>query len=180
MKNLRQQYEKEAVKELTKQFGYKNKMEVPHIIKVVLSEGVKEGPQNPKSVDVAAAEMTDIAGQRVVIKRAKKSIANFKLKSKDPIGCMVTLRGERMYLFLNKLINLSLPKVRDFRGLSPKSFDGRGNYSFGILEQLIFPEVDYDKVDKTRGMNIAIVTSAKTDDEARALLSKLGIPFRER
>ncbi|OGC10769.1 50S ribosomal protein L5 [candidate division WOR-1 bacterium RIFOXYA2_FULL_37_7] len=180
MKNLKEKYEKTVLKELQKEFGYKNHMEVPHVIKVVLSEGVKEGPQNEKSVDVAAAEMSNIAGQHAVIKRAKKSIANFKLKARDPIGCMVTLRGEKMYLFLNKLINISLPKVRDFRGLSPKSFDGRGNYSFGIQEQLIFPEVDYDRVDKTRGMNIAIVTSAKTDKEAKALLSGLGIPFREK
>lgn len=180
MKNLKEKYEKEAIKELMKEFGYKNKMEVPKLVKVVLSEGVKEGTTNPKAVDAAAAEMSDIVGQRVVIKKAKKSIANFKLKTHDPIGCMVTIRGSRMYLFLNKLINIALPKVRDFRGLSPRSFDGQGNYSFGLKEQLIFPEVDYDKVDKVRGMNIVIVTTAKTDKEAQSLLKQLGIPFREK
>lgn len=180
MKSLKERYEKIAIPELMKEFGYKNKMEVPKLVKVVLSEGVKEGTTNPKATDAAAAEMTNIVGQRVVIKKAKKSIANFKLKTHDPIGCMVTIRGEKMYLFLNKLINLALPKVRDFRGLSPKSFDGRGNYSFGLKEQLIFPEVDYDKVDKVRGMNIVIVTTAKSDKEARALLAQLGVPFRER
>lgn len=180
MKSLKEIYEKHAIPELMKKFGYKNKFEIPKILKVVVSEGVKEGPQNAKAVDVAAIELSDIVGQRVVIKKAKKSIANFKLRARDPIGCMVTIRGERMYLFLNKLINIALPKVRDFKGLSAKSFDGRGNYSFGITEQLIFPEVDYDKVDKARGMNITIVTSAKTNEEACELLSCLGMPFRER
>ncbi len=180
MIGLKEKYDKQIVKELMGEFGYKNKMEVPRVVKLVLSEGIKEGTTNPKAADIAAAEMMSFVGQHVVIKKAKKSIANFKLKTHDPIGCMVTLRGERMYLFLNKLINIAMPKIRDFRGLSPKSFDGRGNYSFGLKEQLIFPEVDYDKVDKTRGMNIVIVTTAKTDKEARALLSKLGIPFRER
>lgn len=180
MTNLKEKYEKEIVKELIKEKGYKNKMQVPKLVKVVVSAGVKDGTTNPKAADAAAAELTDITGQKSVITRAKKSISNFKLKAKDPIGCLVTLRGNRMYLFLNKLINVSLPKVRDFRGLSSKSFDGQGNYSFGITEQLIFPEVNYDKVDKVRGMNITIVTTAKTNDEAKELLSKLGIPFRER
>lgn len=180
MTNLKEKYEKEVVKELIREKGYKNKMQVPKLIKVVVSAGIKDGTTNPKAADVAAAEITDITGQKSVITRAKKSISNFKLKAKDPIGCLVTLRGNRMYLFLNKLINVSLPKVRDFRGLSSKSFDGQGNYSFGITEQLIFPEVNYDKVDKVRGMNITIVTTAKTDSEARELLAKLGIPFRER
>ncbi|MBI5701849.1 50S ribosomal protein L5 [Candidatus Saganbacteria bacterium] len=180
MNNLKEKYEKEAVKHLVSEFSYKNKMEVPKLVKVVISEGIKEVTTNPKAVDIAAAEISDITGLHAVIKKAKKSIANFKLKSKDPIGCMVTLRGEKMFLFLNKLINIGLPKVRDFKGLNPKSFDGRGNYSFGLKEQMIFPEIDYDKVDKTRGMNIVIVTTAKTDKEAKALLSQLGIPFREK
>lgn len=179
MINLKEKYDKEIVKKMVEQFGYKNNMEVPKLVKVVISEGVKEGTTNPKAVDIAAAEIRDITGLHVVIKKAKKSIANFKLKSKDPIGCMVTLRGEKMFLFLNKLINIGLPKVRDFRGLNPKSFDGSGNYCFGLKEQMIFPEIDYDKVDKVRGMNIVIVTTAKTDAEAKALLSLLGIPFRE-
>lgn len=179
MIDIKKKYESEVVAGLIREFGYKNKMEVPKVTKIVISEGVKEGTQNPKATDAAALELSEIAGQHAVIKKAKKSIANFKLKAKDPIGCMVTLRGEKMNLFLNKLINLALPKVRDFKGLSSKSFDGRGNYSFGLKEQLIFPEVDYDKVDKTRGMNIVIVTSAGSDKEAKALLSKLGIPFRE-
>ena len=180
MKGLKEKYDKKVIAELMKEFGYKNKMEVPKLVKVVLSEGVKEGTTNPKAVDAAAAELSAIVGQKVVIKKAKKSIANFKLKTHDPIGCMATIRGEKMYLFLNKLINIALPKVRDFRGLSPKSFDGSGNYSFGLKEQLIFPEVDYDKVDKVRGMNIVIVTTAKTDKEAKSLLTHLGISFRER
>lgn len=180
MINLKEKYEKEISKALVKEFGYTSVMQIPKLVKIVLSEGVKEGVQNAKAIETAAQEMIDITGQKVVIKKAKKSIANFKLKAKDPIGCMVTLRGERMYLFLNKLVNLALPKVRDFKGLSPKSFDGRGNFSFGIREQLIFPEVDYDKVDKARGMNITIVTSAKSDAEALSLLSKFGIPFREK
>ena len=179
MLSLKEKYDNEVVKELSRKFGYKNVWQVPRLIKVVLSRGVSEGVSNPKAVEVAQAELRDIAGQFPMITYAKKSIANFKLKAGDPIGLMVTLRGERMYLFLSKLINISLPKVRDFKGLSPKSFDGRGNFSFGIREQLIFPEVDYDKVDKVRGLNITITTTAKTDEEARELLAKLGIPFRK-
>ncbi len=180
MKGLKEKYNSEIVDLLMKEFGYKNRMQAPKFVKVVLSAGVKDGTQNPKATDTAAQEMTEITGQRAVVKKAKKSIANFKLKSKDPIGCMVTLRGEKMFLFLNKLVNIALPKVRDFKGLSSKSFDGRGNYSFGLKEQMIFPEVDYDKVDKVRGMNITIVTTAKSDKEAKALLEKIGIPFREK
>ena len=180
MKSLKEEYKKVIGPELIKKFGYKNQFEIPKLVKVVISQGIKEGPQNPKWVETAAAELTEIAGQKAVIKKAKKSIANFKLRAKDPIGSVVTIRGDRMYLFLNKLINISLPKIRDFRGLSAKSFDGRGNYSFGLTEQLIFPEVDYDKVDRVRGMNITIVTSAKTDEEAKELLTHIGIPFREK
>ncbi|MFA4905942.1 MAG: 50S ribosomal protein L5 [Candidatus Margulisiibacteriota bacterium] len=179
MRSLKERYHKEAVKELSKKFGYKNVWQVPRLVKVVISRGVSEGSSNPKAVEISQAELSEIAGQFPMITYAKKSIANFKLKAGDPIGLVVTLRGERLFLFLNKLINIALPKVRDFRGLSPKSFDGRGNYSFGIREQLIFPEVDYDKVDKVRGMNITIATTAKTDAEARELLSLLGIPFRK-
>lgn len=179
MLSLKEKYHKEVVKELSKKFGYKNVWQVPRLVKVVISRGVSEGASNPKAVEISQAELSEIAGQFPMITYAKKSIANFKLKAHDPIGLVVTLRGERLFLFLNKLINISLPKVRDFRGLSPKSFDGRGNYSFGIREQLIFPEVDYDKVDKVRGMNITIATTAQTDAEARELLTLLGIPFRK-
>jgi large subunit ribosomal protein L5 len=179
MLSLKNKYRKEVVAELSRKFGYKNVWQVPRLIKVVLSRGVSEGVSNPKAVELAQAELRDIAGQFPMVTYAKKSISAFKLKAGDPIGLMVTLRGERMYLFLSKLINIALPKVRDFKGLSPKSFDGRGNYSFGIREQLIFPEVDYDKVDKVRGMNITIATTARTDAEACELLAKLGIPFRK-
>jgi large subunit ribosomal protein L5 len=171
-------FSKEIAVKMMKQYKYKNPYEVPRIEKVVLSRGVAEGTSNAKAVDAAAAELAEIAGQHPVITYGKKSIANFKLKRNDPVGCRVTLRGERMYLFLNKLVNISLPKVRDFKGLNPRSFDGRGSYSFGIREQLIFPEVDYDKVDKVRGMNITIVTTGKTDAEAEKLLRLIGIPFR--
>jgi large subunit ribosomal protein L5 len=180
MSKLKEKHQKEIAAEMTKRFNYKNPMQVPKVLKVVLSRGVAEGTVNPKATEVAAAELMEIAGQKPVITRAKKSIANFKLKARDPIGARVTLRGERMRLFLNKLVNISLPKVRDFRGLPRKSFDGRGNYSFGIKEQLIFPEVDYDKVDKVRGMNITIATSAHTDEEACELLKLLNFPIREK
>jgi large subunit ribosomal protein L5 len=178
-KSLKDLYLKEVVPGLMKRFKYENVMEVPKITKVVISRGVGEGTSNPKAVDEAAQELGDITGQKPAVKFAKKSIAAFKLKTNDPIGCMVTLRKEKMYLFLNKLFNMALPKVRDFKGLSKKSFDGRGNYSFGILEQLIFPEVDYDKVNKVRGMNITIVTTAKSNEEAMELLKLLGVPFKE-
>ncbi len=180
MSEIKEKYLKKIVPEMIKHFKYKNVYDVPKLIKIVISEGVSEGIVNPKATEAAAKELTEITGQKAVIKEAKKSIANFKLKARDPIGCMVTMRGERMYLFLNKLINISLPKIRDFKGLSPRSFDGMGNYNFGIKEQLIFPEVDYDKLDKVRGMNITVVTSAKSDEEARELLKMFGIPFMEK
>ncbi|NQU17342.1 MAG: 50S ribosomal protein L5 [Candidatus Saganbacteria bacterium] len=174
---LKEKYENIIVPALVKQFGYSNKMAVPKVKKVVLSCGVSEGTVNAKATQIALEELKQITGQAAAIRYAKKAIAGFKLKKNDPIGGMVTLRGEKMYLFLNKLIGICLPRVRDFRGLNPKSFDGRGSYSFGIKEQLIFPEIDYDRVDKTRGMNITIVTSANTDKEARALFEAMGIPF---
>lgn len=176
--SLDQKYKKDIVKQLMKEFGYKNVFEVPQVLKVLVSRGVSEAVTNPKAMEVSSKELALICGQRPIVRYAKKAIAAFKLKVRDPIGCFATLRGKKMYLFLNKLINISLPRVRDFRGLNPRSFDGRGNFSFGLNEQLIFPEVDYDKVDALRGMNITIVTSAKTDKEARRLLDLLGIPFR--
>jgi len=179
MSQMRDKYLNKIVPELKKKFSYKNIYEIPRLKKIVISEGIAEGVTNPKATEAAAAELADISGQKPVITRAKKSIAAFKLKAKDPIGCFVTLRGERMYLFLNKLVNIGLPKIRDFKGLSAKSFDGMGNYNFGLKEQLIFPEVDYDKLDKVRGMNITIVTSAKNNEEAKELLRLLGIPFME-
>lgn len=175
--SLKEKYEKEVAPALISEFGYKNKMAVPKVLKVVVSCGVSLGTQDPKATDTALEELKQITGQSPLRTFAKKSIANFKLKKNDPIGGMVTLRGGRMYRFLNKLISVCLPRVRDFRGLSPSSFDGRGNYSFGIKEQLIFPEIDYDKVDKARGMNITLATSAASDSEAKALLIGLGIPF---
>ena len=170
---LKDKYKK-IVPELIKKFNYRNSFQAPRLIKVVVSRGVSDGGQNAKSMEAASRELADITGQKPKINKAKKSIAAFKLRAGDEIGCTVTMRGQRMYLFLNKLINLALPKVRDFNGLNPRSFDGRGSYSFGIKEQLIFPEVDYDRVDKVRGMNITIHTSAKTDDEALELLKCLG------
>lgn len=175
--SLKEKYQNKVIPALKKEFGYDNVMAVPKMIKVVLSCGVSEGTVNSKATDIALEELKQLSGQAPAAKFAKKAIAGFKLKKNDPIGGMVSIRGSRMYLFLNKLINICLPRVRDFRGLNPKSFDGRGNYSFGIKEQLIFPEIDYDRVDKTRGMNITLVTSANTDKEARALLEGLGIPF---
>jgi len=160
-------------------FAYRNAMQVPKIEKVVLNMGVGEAIQNPKSLDGAVADLTAISGQKPVITKAKASIAGFKLREGMSIGCKVTLRGDRMYDFLDKLINVALPRVRDFRGVSPKAFDGRGNYTLGIKEQLIFPEIDYDKIDKIRGLEVVIVTTAKTDEEARELLKLMGMPFRE-
>jgi large subunit ribosomal protein L5 len=177
--NLKEKYEQEVVPALMEKFGYKNKMQVPKLEKVVINMGVGDALQNPKLLDAAVADLTQIAGQKPVITRAKKSISNFKVRAGAPIGCKVTLRGERMYDFLQKLMNVALPRVRDFRGVSPKSFDGRGNYTLGVREQLIFPEIDYDKVEKVRGMDITIVTTAKTDEEAREFLRLLGMPFRE-
>jgi large subunit ribosomal protein L5 len=176
---LKDFYYKECVPALKDEFGYTNPMQVPKIEKVVLNMGLGEAVQNPKIVEGAAEELTKIAGQRAVITKAKKSIATFKLREGMPIGCCVTLRGEMMYGFISKLINIALPRVRDFRGLSPKWFDGRGNYSMGIKEQIIFPEIDYDKIDKIKGLNITFVTSAKTDEEGRFLLKLIGMPFRK-
>ena len=179
MLNVAERYEKEAIPKLIEEFGYKNRMQVPKIQKVVLNMGLGEAIQNPKILDSALEELTQIAGQRAVITRARKSIAAFKLRAGMPIGCRVTLRGKRMYDFLTKLIAVAIPRIRDFRGISKKAFDGRGNYSMGIKEHIIFPEVDYDKIDKIKGLNITIVTSAKTDKEAFCLLSAIGMPFRK-
>jgi large subunit ribosomal protein L5 len=162
-----------------KRFNYRSPMQVPRVEKVVINMGVGEAVQNPKVLDGAMEDLTLISGQKPVVTRAKKSIAGFKLREGMPIGCKVTLRGDRMYHFLDKLINIALPRVRDFRGVSPKSFDGRGNYTLGLKEQLIFPEIDYDKVDKVRGMDVIIVTTAETDEEGRELLQALGMPFRK-
>ena len=179
MAKLEEFYHKECVPQLLKEFGYKNIMEVPRLGKIVLNMGLGEAVQNPKIVEGAAAELTSIAGQKAVITKAKKSIASFKLREGMPIGCRVTLRSERMYDFYTKLVNIALPRVRDFRGLNPKGFDGRGNFSMGIKEHIIFPEIDYDKIDKIKGFNITITTSAKSDDEGRFLLKTLGMPFKK-
>ncbi|MGI6091783.1 MAG: 50S ribosomal protein L5 [Veillonellaceae bacterium] len=177
MDRLKEKYLNEVAPALMKKFGYANVMEIPKIEKVVLNMGVGEAVGNPKVLDAAVADMTQISGQKPVITRAKKSIAAFKIREGMPIGAKVTLRGERMYFFLDKLFNIALPRVRDFRGVSPRAFDGRGNYTLGVKEQLIFPEIDYDKIDKIRGMDIIIVTNAKTDEEARELLKLMGMPF---
>ncbi|HBT20959.1 MAG TPA: 50S ribosomal protein L5 [Peptococcaceae bacterium] len=179
MPRLKEKYKKEVVPALMEIFKYKNVMEVPKIEKIVINMGVGEATQNPKALDAAVEDLTLISGQKPIIRKAKKSIAGFKLRRGMPIGCKVTLRGDRMWEFADKLINIALPRVRDFKGVSPNSFDGRGNYALGIREQLIFPEIDYDKVDKVRGMNIVFVTTAKTDEEARELLRLLGMPFRQ-
>ena len=178
MSQLKEFYEKEAVPKLTKTFNYKNIMQVPRLEKVVLNMGLGEAIQNIKLLDAAAAELQIIAGQHPVITRAKKSIAAFKLREGMPIGCMVTLRRNRMYDFFYKLVNVALPRVRDFRGISGKAFDGRGNYSLEIKEHIIFPEIDYDKIDKIKGLNISVVTSARNDEEGKELLRLLGMPFR--
>lgn len=177
MSRMKDKYNEEVAKVLMEKFGYKNVMEIPKIEKVVINMGVGEAVSNPKILDVAVNDMMTIAGQKPVVTRAKKSIAAFKIREGMPIGAKVTLRGQRMYEFLDKLLNIALPRVRDFRGVSPKSFDGRGNYTMGIKEQLIFPEIEYDKIDKIRGMDIIIVTTAKTDEEARELLRLMGMPF---
>lgn len=176
---LRDIYINECVPALREEFGYKNVMEIPQMKKIVINMGLGEAVQNPKIVEGAAEELTRISGQKAVITKAKKSIATFKLRVGMPIGCCVTLRGDKMYDFLSKLINIALPRVRDFRGLSPKGFDGRGNYSMGVQEEIIFPEIDYDKIDKIKGLNITIVTSARTDAESASLLRKLGLPFKK-
>ncbi len=178
MSRLRDRYRNELAPSLVERFNYRNIMQVPKVEKIVINMGVGEAAQDSKALEAAIRDLTAITGQRPVVARAKKSVANFKLREGMPIGCRVTLRGSRMYDFLDKLINVSLPRIRDFRGVSPRSFDGRGNYSLGIREQLIFPEINYDTIDKLRGMDITIVTSAKTDEEALALLSGLGMPFR--
>jgi len=176
---LRDKYAQEAVPALMKAFSYENKMQVPRLEKVVVNMGVGDAIQNPKALDSAADEMAQITGQKPVITRAKKSIAAFKVRTGMAIGCKVTLRGDKMYYFLDKLFNIALPRVRDFRGVSTRGFDGRGNYSLGLREQLIFPEIDYEKVEKIRGMDVVIVTTARTDEEAKELLGILGMPFRE-
>jgi large subunit ribosomal protein L5 len=178
MPRLKELYYKEIVPQLMKDFSYKNVMQVPKLEKIVVNMGLGEAIQNVKILDSAVIELAAITGQKSVITKAKKSIASFKLRQGMPIGCMVTLRKERMYEFIDRLMNVSLPRVRDFKGVSPKGFDGRGNYSVGVKDQLIFPEIDYDKIDKIKGLNITIVTSAKTDEEGRALLKSLGMPFR--
>ncbi|SFG10591.1 LSU ribosomal protein L5P [Novosphingobium sp. CF614] len=174
---MRSRYDEVIVKAMTEKFGYKNVMEVPGIEKITLNMGVGEASQDKKKVQTAAAEMEAIAGQKPVITKARKSIAQFKLREGMPIGCKVTLRRERMYEFLDRLITIAMPRIRDFRGLNPKSFDGRGNYAMGLKEQIIFPEISYDKIEKVRGMDIIITTTAKTDDEARELLRLFGFPF---
>ena len=178
MEILREQYEKEVVPALMKKFNYKSVMQVPKLEKIVINIGLGDVKENPKSLDNAVAELAMITGQKPIITKAKKSIAAFKLREGVNVGCKVTLRSAKMYDFAYKLFNVALPRVRDFRGLSKNSFDGRGNYSLGIKEQLIFPEIEYDKIDKTRGMDIIVVTTAKTDEEAKELLTLLGMPFR--
>ncbi len=179
MGTLKEQYESKLKSELQKELGLTNVMEIPRIEKIVLNMGLGEAVQNPKIVEKATQELTLISGQKAVITRAKKSIATFKLREGMPIGTRVTLRKDKMYDFLSKLINIALPRVRDFRGVSTKGFDGRGNYSMGISEHIIFPEIDYDQIDQIRGLNVTIVTSAKTDEAARTLLDAIGIPFRK-
>lgn len=178
MARLKEIYQKEIVPKLRAEFNYKNLMEVPRIEKVVVNMGLGEAIQNIKILDSAAAELSAITGQKAVVTKAKKSIASFKLREGMPIGCMVTLRRDRMYEFLDRLMNVALARVRDFKGVSGKAFDGQGNYTLGIKEQLIFPEINYDQIDKIKGMNVTIVTSAKTDEEGKALLKHLGMPFR--
>ena len=179
MSRLKERYAKDVVPALTKEFGYTNLMAVPKISKIVVNMGLGEGTQNAKIVDTGAEELGKITGQKAAITRSKKSIAQFKVRENMPIGAMVTMRGQRMYEFLDRLIAIALPRVRDFRGISPKGFDGRGNYTLGLRDQLIFPEIDYMKVDKNRGMNISVVTTARTNEEARRLLQLLGMPFRQ-
>jgi large subunit ribosomal protein L5 len=178
MASMKEFYQKECVPLLMKEFGYKNTMQLPKVVKIVLNMGLGEAIQNAKALESATEELSLIAGQRPVITKARKSIASFKLREGMSIGCMVTLRGDRMYDFLANLLHVALPRVRDFRGVSEKSFDGRGNYTLGIKEQIIFPEIDYNKVEKIRGLNVTIVTSAQTDAESRYLLKLLGMPFR--
>jgi large subunit ribosomal protein L5 len=175
---LREHYRSQVVPDLMKKFGYKTVMQVPRVEKITLNMGVGETTTDKKILDNAVADMTRIAGQKPVVTKARKSIANFKVRAGFPVGCMVTLRGARMYEFLDRLVNIAIPRIRDFRGVSNRAFDGRGNYSLGIKEQIIFPEIEYDKIDALRGMNVAIITTAKTDDEARALLAAFRFPFK--
>ena len=177
MARLKQKYKEEVVPAMMKEFGYKNSMQVPRLEKITVNVGLGEATQNIKVLDTAVAEVTAITGQKPVVTRAKKSIANFKLREGQAIGCMVTLRGDRMFEFFDRLVNVALARVRDFRGVSTRSFDGRGNYSLGLREQIIFPEIQVDKVDKTRGMTVSFVTNARTDNEGRTLLKLLGMPF---
>ena len=179
MNRLKEKYQKEVVPQLTKEFGYKNVMAVPRVHKVVVNMGLGEATANAKIVDTGADELARITGQKPVPRRAKKSIAAFKVRKGQPIATMVTLRGDRMWEFLDRLVSIALPRVRDFKGVSPKGFDGRGNYTLGLRDQLLFPEIDYMKVDKARGMNVSVVTTAKTDEEARKLLQFIGMPFRQ-
>jgi large subunit ribosomal protein L5 len=176
--NVRRLYEEKAVPEMIKKFGYKNTMQVPRFEKIVVNMGVGEANQDAKVLEAAVKDLTEVTGQAPVISRARKSIAGFKLREGVPVGCFVTLRGERMWEFFDRLVNVAVPRIRDFRGLSPKSFDGRGNYSFGVKEQIIFPEIDYDKILKIMGMDITIVTTAGTDEEAKELITLLGMPLR--
>jgi large subunit ribosomal protein L5 len=178
MSRLKERYTKEVAPALAKEFGYKNVMAIPKIEKVVVNMGLGEATQNAKIVDTGVDEVSRVTGQKAVVTRAKKSIAQFKVRKGMPIGTMVTLRGERMWEFLDRLVSIALPRVRDFRGVSPRGFDGRGNFTLGLKDQLLFPEIDYMKVDKARGMNISVVTTAKTDEESRKLLQLLGMPFR--
>ncbi len=179
MSRLKETYLNSIVDAMMKKFEYKNVMQVPKLEKIVINMGVGEAKDNSKVLDTAISDLETISGQKAVVTRAKKSVANFKLREGQPIGCKVTLRGEKMYEFADRLINLALPRVRDFRGVNPNAFDGRGNYALGIKEQLIFPEIEYDKVDKVRGMDIIFVTTAKTDEEARELLAQFGMPFKK-
>ena len=176
---LKEQYQNEIVPAMTKKFGYKNIMEVPKLNKVVINMGVGEAKDNAKALDSAIADMEKITGQKAVVCKAKKSVANFKIREGMSIGCKTTLRGDKMYEFVDRLINLALPRVRDFRGVNPNAFDGRGNYALGIKEQFIFPEIEYDKIDKVRGMDVIFVTTAKTDEEARELLKQFNMPFKK-
>lgn len=178
MTRLKEQYKKEIIGKMMKDFSYKNVMEVPRLVKIVINIGLGEAIQNAKAVDAATGDLTAISGQKPVVTKAKKSIATFKLREGMSIGCKVTMRGDRMYEFFDRLVNASLPRIRDFKGISGKSFDGKGNFTFGLKEQIIFPEINYDKIDKLRGMNITIATTAENDEEGKALLKYLGMPFR--
>lgn len=177
MTRLKEQYDSQIKAAMMKKFGYKNEMQIPKLVKIVVNMGVGDAKENHKLLDSAIGDMEKITGQKAVVCKAKKSVANFKLREGMPIGCKVTLRGEKMYEFLDRLVNLALPRVRDFRGVNPNGFDGRGNYALGIKEQLIFPEIEYDKIDKVRGMDIIFVTTAETDEEGRELLTLFGMPY---